>query len=224
MDRGLDMTDKAMKPLVAAGSEISQAYGPDLQVAQAGMLKPGLVSEPKTNDIMMRLLQWRCRPGLSEKSKQHAQQLYEYVDRVQKQLIQDQKIAMDLEEHISLLSQGFRDREERYRGDINLAQDKLTDLGQEKETLQSIFKRYAAELRLVREQHDQAFREREEDKERHQNEEERCRIELNQIMTEKRALVERLQELEDRSKRIEAENERLRARSKEVRKNLLILN
>lgn len=107
---------------------------------------------------------------------------------------------------------------------MNLAQDKFADLGQEKETLQSIFKRHAAELQLVREQHDQAFREREEDKERHGNEEERCRNELSQIMTQKRALVERLQELEDNIKRLEAENEKLRERSKECRKSLLILN
>merc|ERR1711939_512020 len=100
------------------------------------------------------------------------------------------------------------DREERYRGDIQQAQDKLSDLAKEKEVLQSVFKRYATELKLVREQHDQVFREREEDKERYANEEERCRTELSQIMTQKRVLVERLQELEDRSKRIEAENER----------------
>merc|ERR1719161_2490742 len=101
---------------------------------------------------MMRLLHWRCKPGLAEESKQNASQLYEYVDKVQRQLIQDQKIAMDLEEHICLLSQGFRDREERYRADIQQAQDKIQDFGKEKEVLQSVFKRYAGELKLIREQ------------------------------------------------------------------------
>jgi len=215
-----DVSNNVQKPEVGPWSDTTR----ELHVAKAGMLKPSLLSEPRTHDIMMRLEQWMSRPGLSEDSRRQAQELHEYVDKVQKQLIQDQKIATDLEEHVSLLSQGFRDREERYKHDINLAQEKLIDLGHEKDTLQSIFKRYAAELRLVREQHDQAFRERDEDNERHLNEEERCRAELSQIMAQKRALAERKQELEGRSKRMEVENQRLRTRSKEVRKNLLIFN
>lgn len=185
------------------------------------MPAPGVVSEPKTQLVMEKLLKWQGREDVSEADKAKAQELFRYIEEARKQLILDQKAALDLQEHTRLLQQGFRDREERVKAEVRQRRHQFAEMETEKGALEQVFRNLAKTLNRVREENDALVHERHNDKEKWSAEEEVDRTELARVMTHGRMLRRRLQELQEQSLFLDKENARQTERTKTLREGIL---
>lgn len=186
----------------------------------AHMPAPGVVSEAKTQLVMEKLLKWQRREDLSMGEKAKAQELFRYIEEAQKQLLLDQKAALDIQEHMHLLQQGFRDREERAKAEIRMRRHQVSELEMEKAELEQVFRNMARSLNRIREEHDALMHERHKDKEKWSAEEEADRTELARVMTHGRALRRRLQELQEQTLFLGQENKQKTERTKILREGI----
>lgn len=181
------------------------------------------VSRDRTNEKMIRVNEWRAGRSIHPEAARQAEEMVEHLDGFQKQLEADVGDTGRVRERVELLGQGFANREQRYRGDIGRAQDKLLDYEKERKEMQAIFARLSEELELWRDRSDQEWDELQRTK-RHSEGEEGCNQNtLNNIILDNKGLTARLKELEEQSAKQERDNEELRRRVETLRENVITL-
>merc|ERR1719443_431488 len=128
-----------------------------------------IVSNETTNELMMRIAKFITDPSSSPKDAALAQEMYDYMDKAQKQLIQDRDAVEGIHQHLTALSMSFRDRELRSRDSITAGQDQLLELKQEILGIRGILERRSQDLGLIREQNAQMQRDHHDDEEQAHN-------------------------------------------------------
>jgi hypothetical protein len=182
------------------------------------------VSRDKTNELMVRLNEWRAGSSLRPEDSRQAEEMLGHLDGFQRQLEANVGDIGRVRERVDLLGKGFADREVRYRGDISMAQDKLLDYEKERKELQAIFSRLGDELELWRDRSDQEWEELQTTKRHAEGEDGANTNTLNVIRLETKEVSARLTELQERSAKQELENEELRKRVKRLRENVICSN
>lgn len=183
-----------------------------------------VVSNESTNELMMRLAKFIGSPGTTQKDAALAQEMYEYLDRAQKQLIQDRDQVEGIHRHLTALSEGFRDREIRSREKMGVGHNELLELKQEILTIRGILERRSEELGLIRDQNSQTHRDHVEDREQGEADEALNKNRLAEIMAEKRELEKRLASLQEACQKQDAENAELRKRTARLREGVTLLH
>lgn len=183
-----------------------------------------LVSNETTNELMMRVAKFITNPSTSPKDASLAQEMYEYMGKAQKQLIQDRDQVEGIHSHLTALSCSFRDRELRSRDSITAGQDQLLELKQEILGIRGILERRSEDLGLTREQNAQMQRDHHDDEQQAMNEEALQRNKLAEIMAEKRELEKRLASLEESRLKQDAENAEMRKRMTRLRQGVTLLH
>jgi len=183
-----------------------------------------LVSNETTNELMMKVAKFITNPSTSPKDAALAQEMYDYLDKAQKQLIQDRDQVEGVHQHLAAVGMSFRDRELRSRDSIAAGQDQLLELKQEILGIRGILERRSEDLGLIREQNAQMQRDHHEDQQQATNEEALQRNKLAEIMAEKRELEKRLASLEDSCRKQDADNAERRSRMGRLRQGVTLLH
>jgi len=182
-----------------------------------------VVSEEVTNELIVKLHRVRADEEASSETARYAEELIGYLDGFQKQLGSDRDDVTKVRERVAHLLQGHQDREQRYRGDIARAQDKLLDYEKERKQMQAVLGRLSEELNLQRERSDQAALDLEKERKHQEGEEARSSARLAEILVERREVERRLTELQEQSAHQEIENKKLRGQVGRIRENLVTL-
>lgn len=182
------------------------------------------VTQEKTDELMMRLLKWRAAPSRPPELVAKAEELYEFLRRSHRQLLQDTDLAQSVAEHQRLVSESFLDREVRIRKEIAVAKDRLVEDHKEQMELRAIFTRHQDQLALVRETNADVHLDCQRRKKMLEAEEGKLRCDLSSVQKEKDQLVKRLQEVKDDCDASEREHARLREKSDHLRERIVLLN
>jgi len=182
-----------------------------------------LVSNENTNELMMRVAKFITDPSTLPKDAALAQEMYEYLDKAQKQLIQDRDVVGGIHRHLTAVAASFRDRELRSRDSICVGQDHFLELKEEILGIRGIMERRSEDLALIREQNSQMQRDHRDDEQQATNEEALSRNRLAEIMAEKRELEKRLASLVEAARKQDADNAEKRSRMTKLRQGVTLL-
>lgn len=189
----------------------------------AHMPAPSVVSDPGVQRIMEKLLFWQEGDAVLDQDKAKAEGLFQYIEGARKQLLTDQKVALEVQEQMRQLQHAFREREEKMKAEISRRRERLLGMEAEKNELREVLQSATQTLQQLREEKDRLIREQCADRERWSAEEAKDRAELPKVITHGRMLRRRLEELEERSHFLKDENERTRLRTKVLRENILLI-
>jgi hypothetical protein len=224
-----------------AESQFVECIGGDRSIAEAGVPGDGgdediiaradkatfskfIVSSETTNEMMMRLAKFMQSPSTTSKDAALAQEMYDYLDKAQKQLICDRDGIEGIHRHLTAVSESFRDRELRSRDRLAVGQDELMELNKEIISIRGILERRSQDLALIREQNSQMQRDRMDDERQAREEEVMNKSKIAEIMVKKRELEKRLASLEDLSQKQEADNIEFRKRADRLRQGVTLLH
>merc|ERR1712217_247938 len=129
------------------------------------------VSSEATNEYMMRLAKYITNPDTPAKDVALAEELYQFLDLAQKQLLKERDQLENIHRHLLAVSEGFRDREMRVRRSIAEGYQKVKDMNHEINLLRGVLERSSSELGGIREQHAQMLLDRKKDEEQFDAEE-----------------------------------------------------
>jgi len=194
-------------------------------------LTNSIVSADRTNELgwqsatlMAQLLRFRSALAPTGGEARRAQEFYEYLEQAQKQLQMEVGTIGRVRERVELLSQGFNDREVRYRGDIAEAQDRLEEFVKDHKEIRAVISRFAEQLQLEREAKDELVRDLDRDERRYEAEEARSKNDLAVVLSEQKELSRRLKELQLQSEEMDKENRRLHERADKLREGVTLLH
>lgn len=182
-----------------------------------------IVSDQRTNDLLVRLQHWRAGAGVPPDSSARAQEMYEYLHNAMQSLQAEKTEIGRIRERVDLLVQGFQQRELRYRNDIAAAHDRIMDYSKEQEELRAVANRIGDTLNLEREVADQAKWDWDKDKKQMEAEESRMKNVLSTVMLEQNEQRERLHRLEEECAQKDRENAKLRERVERLRGDIIVL-
>jgi hypothetical protein len=201
----------------AAGTfeEVVALLGPDnLRCGNEAGAETVAVTFARTAELLSTLADWRVsrrERGLSADTAM-IQELMDLLDKGQRATDENRQATDEMKEHTRLLMEGYKDREQRYRKDIQVAQDKLVDHQREMIELRAVHRRYADELALHRDHAEQMQSEFSSLKDQFEGEEVRLQNELLNIGEEQKELKEHHKNLVDKMQLWEAECSKLRSK------------
>jgi len=212
---------------IAAGGMPGNGGDEDIQ-ARGARSKPTfssqVVSSETTNDMMMRLAKFMQNPDTNPKDAALAQEMYEYLEKAQKQLIRDRDLVEGIHRHLTAVSESFRDRELRSRDHCAAGQNELLELNREMLSVRGILERRSQDLSLIREQNGQMARDHQEDERQMTEDEALQKNKLAEIMAEKRELEKRLTSLQESCQKQETDNAEMRKRAGRLREGVTLLH
>eukprot|EP00747_Dinoflagellata_sp_TGD_P163964 gnl/TRDRNA2_/TRDRNA2_183248_c0_seq1.p1 gnl/TRDRNA2_/TRDRNA2_183248_c0~~gnl/TRDRNA2_/TRDRNA2_183248_c0_seq1.p1 ORF type:complete len:432 (+),score=111.90 gnl/TRDRNA2_/TRDRNA2_183248_c0_seq1:75-1370(+) len=171
------------------------------------------------SSLMLRLMMKEREQVLPE-DKLFYQQITEHVDKLLLETQKHKQGRTDGEERERLATTGFVERERRYTKEIRNTEEGLQRSISDKENLQREIASKTAELKLLNEENAQAIRESVAIQEQATAEEQKLRKELRDIISEKRALQDKLALSQKDLELLEQENVRLRAHVKAFQRDV----
>lgn len=183
-----------------------------------------VVSSEATNAVMMRLAKYMQDPNVKATDAAHAQEMYDYLDKAQKQLIRDRAGVEAIHTHLKALSDGFRDRELRSRDTIGAGQAELMDVNKDILGIRGIFERRSQDLALMREQNDQMQRDHHDDEQQAMQEEAEQMNRLAELKADKKELEKRLASLEESQQKQDALNAGMRKGARRLHQGVTLLH
>lgn len=208
-----------------ASAEGDGADQEDLVARKAGKVFSNfLISSETTNGMMMRLAKFMQNPTTSAKDAALSQEMYDYLNKAQAQLLRDRDQVEGIHKHLEALSSGFRDRELRSRDSIAAGQDELMEVNREILAIRGIMERRSQDLALIREQNAQMHRDRLDDERQVTAEEALQRNRMSEIIAEKRELEKRLASVLESCQKQETDRAEMRKRADRLRQGVTLLH
>jgi len=183
-----------------------------------------VVSNETTNEMMMRLIKFMGCPTTNSTDAARAQEMYDYLDKAQKELVQGRNQIEGIHHHLTALSSGFRDRELRSRDSIAVGQDELLELKREMLSVRGIMSRRSEDLGLIRDQNVQLCIDHRDDQQQAHDEEVENKSKVAAIVAEKKELEKRLESLEETCQKHQVENAEMRKRAARLREGVTLLH
>jgi len=186
-----------------------------------------VVSKERTEELIQKLLNWRTvhlersTAATTGAGTARVQELLEYLDEFQRETEGLNKGAEDSKRRVELITQGFQDRELRYRENLATGRDRLLEFSKEYSKMQAQLGRMVDDLSLNRDDLEVAREDLKRAQRNAEDDEDRDKGKLALLTGERKDLERRLRDLHDRGEHLDVETKMLRKRAERVREGVI---